>query len=251
MNFPGYKYLGPGNKINFENPVNEDDRIALLHDLAYVEFENNPEQIHVSDLLDSNEFIKDFVKTGNWHTLVEYFGLSVKWIVEGLYGSVIYPPMQSSTTARSSRPTNRGNKLFKDFEKRLSNRYKSEKRPSENYQEFQKRVRTSILEELNQSSLSPYLPTEQQTSTSTAEESLSEFDWFLKEFHLDDLQQERPPITNEPSGSAYNISILVLVVILILISVWLPLWIFNRIKKLLVEQALKAEQIVYPQSVLP
>ena len=32
---PGYKYLGPGNKLNKGPPVNEDDYVALLHDYQY------------------------------------------------------------------------------------------------------------------------------------------------------------------------------------------------------------------------
>ena len=31
----GYKYLGPGNKLDKGEPVNRADRIAQIHDFAY------------------------------------------------------------------------------------------------------------------------------------------------------------------------------------------------------------------------
>ena len=35
LSLPGYKYLGPGNKLNKGRPENYNDLVSYLHDLGY------------------------------------------------------------------------------------------------------------------------------------------------------------------------------------------------------------------------
>lgn len=69
MLFPYHKYLGPGNEITFENPVDEDDRLALIYDLDY-EFSKNESDISNSDSFGSVLFLKNFLETSNVHSLI-------------------------------------------------------------------------------------------------------------------------------------------------------------------------------------
>lgn len=50
---PWHKYLGPGNSLNEGEPVNNADRIAYYHDLAY---DKRPEDVSRAD----EEAIEDF-----------------------------------------------------------------------------------------------------------------------------------------------------------------------------------------------
>lgn len=126
MLFPYHKYLGPGNEINYDEPVDDDDRLALLHDLDYIKVKNDKE-VSDSDSLFVNEFFKDFIHTGNWHSLFGTYGLSTKFVFEKLFGNVYGMP-------------HKGQELYAKTQKELSAAYKEEKRnnPHLNWNDFQK-----------------------------------------------------------------------------------------------------------------
>lgn len=123
MNWPGYKYLGPGNNINNGSPVNIVDSIAKQHDLAY-DNAKTKDDIRKCDLKAIDEFGK--VET---HGIGEYvasavgkYGLKTKYSVESVTG-VLYPQMRDPNDYRVpwgySKKTNlpyfnRGNKLYAD-----------------------------------------------------------------------------------------------------------------------------------------
>ncbi|KAF5287673.1 hypothetical protein FQA39_LY15773 [Lamprigera yunnana] len=69
MRFPYHKYLGPGNSLNLGKPIDEDDRIALVHDIHYSLLKSN-EDIRRADEESILEFYKNFLTTGNWHSLI-------------------------------------------------------------------------------------------------------------------------------------------------------------------------------------
>lgn len=96
MNFPGHKYLGPGNKLDNGEPIDKDDLIAQQHDKAYG-IAKSAKDIHEADLIAINQFWNDAVTTGNYHSLVGAAGLSVKHLTEKALGKVIYPRSLSPT----------------------------------------------------------------------------------------------------------------------------------------------------------
>lgn len=97
MNFPGHRYLGPGNSVYNGEPVDEDDRIAYRHDWAYERAESEAD-IRAADRAAISDFSKDFVATGNWHSALGSAGLSIKYGIESLTG-VLYPNMAAATTS--------------------------------------------------------------------------------------------------------------------------------------------------------
>jgi hypothetical protein len=57
--FPGHNYLGPGNDaFRPEEPVDEDDRIAQRHDIAYATA-TEPQHIRQADQTAIREFTYD------------------------------------------------------------------------------------------------------------------------------------------------------------------------------------------------
>ncbi|KAK9678915.1 Phospholipase A2-like domain [Popillia japonica] len=102
---PYHKYLGPGNELSGEEPVDTDDAIALQHDSAY------ETAISAEDILKADEdaildFWDDFSTSGNWHSLVGAAGLTLKHEVEKQVG-VIYPDMSSRQRYKPLSFTNR------------------------------------------------------------------------------------------------------------------------------------------------
>lgn len=89
MNFPGHNYLGPGNPIHNGVPVDEDDRIAQRHDIAY-ENATSSEHIRTADRQAIVVFTKDYLFTGNYHSAIGSAGLSLKYLAESIFG-VQYP----------------------------------------------------------------------------------------------------------------------------------------------------------------
>lgn len=87
--FPWHKYLGPGNEITFEDPVDEDDRIALLHDLEYAHALKKEDILH-ADSTAIFQFVDNFLLTGNWHSFFGVYGLLFKYSAESVTG-VQYP----------------------------------------------------------------------------------------------------------------------------------------------------------------
>lgn len=125
MLFPFHKYLGPGNAINFEEPVDEDDRIALLHDLQYEQAVNR-QDVSNADAIATNDFVANFLATGNWHSVVGFMGLLGKQVGEAIFGHV-YPEVMAPVT-------HRGNRIYAAKQKQLSALR----------QAFQKLMRTKI-----------------------------------------------------------------------------------------------------------
>lgn len=102
MNFPGHRYLGPGNPVINGPPVDEDDRIAQLHDQAY-ERAGSDSDIRAADRIAIGRFASDFLTTGNWHSAVGAFGLGAKYLGESAVG-VQYPSMSGKNTVGSGGP---------------------------------------------------------------------------------------------------------------------------------------------------
>lgn len=91
---PKYKYLGPGNKLNSGEPINEADLIAQIHDYAYA-FAKSQIDIRKAD----EEAIKQFHQSqeGIFGSILGEKGLLLKYGVESLFKDVLYPNMKSST----------------------------------------------------------------------------------------------------------------------------------------------------------
>ncbi|XP_071052737.1 uncharacterized protein [Onthophagus taurus] len=118
MRFPGHNYLGPGNNLNIGDPIDEDDLIALLHDLRY-EHAESEEDIINADLDAIDEFLVDFHINNNYHSLIGAVGLSFKNIFEQLFG-VVYPMVGGVTKKK----LNRGNYLYAYINSKVAHEYR-------------------------------------------------------------------------------------------------------------------------------
>ena len=90
---PGHNYLGPGNNLNNGEPVDEDDRIAQEHDIAYsnaVTFND----VQTADLNAVKKFGKEALLNFNPHAAIGAIGLLPKVVQQHLTGTV----PKSSTT---------------------------------------------------------------------------------------------------------------------------------------------------------
>ncbi|XP_039292344.1 uncharacterized protein LOC120353288 [Nilaparvata lugens] len=87
--FPGHNYLGPGNPIENGEPVDSDDAIAQIHDLAY-HYAECAEDIRLSDREAIASFFSDCVENRNWHSAVGCMGIGIKYVVESCVG-ILYP----------------------------------------------------------------------------------------------------------------------------------------------------------------
>ncbi|KAK9498743.1 hypothetical protein O3M35_003310 [Rhynocoris fuscipes] len=85
---PFHRYIGPGNPSDNGDPVDEDDRIAKVHDIKYDEAKT-VEDVRKADVEAIIEFRKSWRK-GNWHSLIGDAGLSIKYLIES-YTGVLYP----------------------------------------------------------------------------------------------------------------------------------------------------------------
>lgn len=85
---PFHRYIGPGNKSDNGEPVDEDDRIAKQHDIRYdnAKTESDVRKADVDAIL---KFRKNW-QEGNWHSFIGDVGLSIKYVIE-TYTGVIYP----------------------------------------------------------------------------------------------------------------------------------------------------------------
>ena len=93
--FPGHKYLGPGNPLNTDPPVDADDFIAKQHDTAYDEA-STADDVYLADKKAIFAFLIDCLKNMNWHSAVGAIGLGVKHLVEVLCGKIFYPKLLRS-----------------------------------------------------------------------------------------------------------------------------------------------------------
>lgn len=89
MNFPGHRYLGPGNPIVNGTPVDSDDYIAQTHDLAH-DAATEPSDIRAADRAAISEFTVDAFRNRNWHSVIGAVGLTGKYLFESVAG-VRYP----------------------------------------------------------------------------------------------------------------------------------------------------------------
>lgn len=89
MNFPGHKYLGPGNDSNSGAPVDSDDAIAKKHDIDYDNAKTHKD-VRKADREAIKNFTGDLVTNANWHSAVGAAGLASKYTVETVTG-VVYP----------------------------------------------------------------------------------------------------------------------------------------------------------------
>ena len=87
FNVPGYRYLGPGNKLNNGKPINSADSIARDHDFAY-ERAKSASDIRSADRKAIGQFIGDRSIGGT----IGAVGLGAKYIGESIVG-VQYPDM--------------------------------------------------------------------------------------------------------------------------------------------------------------
>ena len=65
---PGHKYIGPGNDENSGTPVDEDDRIASVHDKAYANAKSQQDVIN-ADTDAISDFDHDWNSNTNFHSL--------------------------------------------------------------------------------------------------------------------------------------------------------------------------------------
>lgn len=89
MNYPGHKYLGPGNPVDNGPPVDSDDVIARQHDIEY-DNATHDDHIRAADRKAIGAFLKDSVFPLNTHSIIGAAGLSAKYIFETVAG-VQYP----------------------------------------------------------------------------------------------------------------------------------------------------------------
>lgn len=88
---PGYKYLGPGNKLDEGEPVNEVDELARQHDLTY-ESARSAQDIQESDQKYAQAFANQFFKEPSVGAALGAIGLNLKAGIES-YTGVQYPNM--------------------------------------------------------------------------------------------------------------------------------------------------------------
>lgn len=112
--WPNHRYLGPGNPAYNGDPVDEDDRIAQRHDIAY---EQQPDDVSDADKRAVDEFTADWQRTWNVHSLVGAVGIQAKRTVEGLTGQ-LYPMSAHSHGGRAD---------YAAANKELSKRYQQQK----------------------------------------------------------------------------------------------------------------------------
>jgi Phospholipase A2-like domain len=94
--YPGYKYLGPGNKLDNGQPVNSTDAIAQVHDYEYNEATSESE-VFKSDEKAISDFALDYAEHGRFSSLVGAAGLGIKHFVESNITGVIYPTGNGTT----------------------------------------------------------------------------------------------------------------------------------------------------------
>ena len=83
--FPGHNYLGPGNPTNNGQPVDSDDRIAQVHDIAY-DNAHTFDDIHTADKQAIKDFAYDAVTNFNPHAAIGAIGLVPKVIQQSITG---------------------------------------------------------------------------------------------------------------------------------------------------------------------
>lgn len=83
--FPGHNYLGPGNPTDNGQPVDSDDRIAQVHDIAY-DNAHTFDDIHTADKQAIKDFAYDAITNFNPHAAIGAIGLVPKVIQQSITG---------------------------------------------------------------------------------------------------------------------------------------------------------------------
>lgn len=94
LNLPGHHYIGPGNPLEGQIPVDKDDEIAKEHDEAYSKAKTSKDVIE-ADQKAIDRFKQDYKENGNLHSLAGQVGLQIKSAVERRIG-VIYPSVSGT-----------------------------------------------------------------------------------------------------------------------------------------------------------
>nr|BAA82965.1 structural protein [Periplaneta fuliginosa densovirus] len=94
LTYPFHHYLGPGNPLDNNEPVDRDDAIAEEHDKAYANAKSSIDVIN-ADKKAIDHFSEDFEKNGNLHSLIGKTGLQIKTAIEQRFG-VIYPSVSGT-----------------------------------------------------------------------------------------------------------------------------------------------------------
>jgi hypothetical protein len=89
VTFPGHHYTGPGNTLVGQTPVDSDDTISHIHDIAYDKAKSQSD-VQAADDDAISDFIGDTIHTGNIHSAVGAAGLGIKRTIESVIG-VQYP----------------------------------------------------------------------------------------------------------------------------------------------------------------
>lgn len=131
MRLPGHNYIGPGNDLDIGDPIDEDDLIALQHDIRY-ELAHSEDDIINADLDAIDEFLRDFYINNNYHSIVGAIGLSFKFAFEKVFG-VIYPMAGGS----KKKALNRGNYRYAYIQSKIYQEYRSLKQTENiSYRQF-------------------------------------------------------------------------------------------------------------------
>nr|QTE03812.1 MAG: putative VP1 [Periparus ater ambidensovirus] len=101
---PGYRYLGPGNKINSGDAVNEADLVAQVHDLEYSTAQDDID-IRASDAKAIKRFEEARQREHSWGAVIGETGIAAKYAVESVTGVLYGGGMK--------RKHNFGNELYK------------------------------------------------------------------------------------------------------------------------------------------
>jgi hypothetical protein len=86
---PGHKYLGPGNTLHGQAPLDRDDANSEKHDIAYSNAETQGD-IEKADKEFIHDAISDVLETGNPHSILGALGIGIKAAAEKVVGP-IYP----------------------------------------------------------------------------------------------------------------------------------------------------------------
>nr|QOD39458.1 ORF1 [uncultured densovirus] len=101
VTLPDHKFLGPGNTLNDNTPVDEDDHIALDHDRKYSEAKTT-DDVHAADDEAIHDFITDVLVNKNPHSVLGALGIGIKRTAETAIG-VQYPAnLPSSSSGNGS-----------------------------------------------------------------------------------------------------------------------------------------------------
>ena len=89
ISLPGHKFLGPGNSLSGQAPLDEDDANSERHDIAYSKAETQGD-IEKADKEFIHDAVSDVLETGNPHSILGALGVGIKAAAEKVVGP-IYP----------------------------------------------------------------------------------------------------------------------------------------------------------------